>query len=103
MADVTGEDAEAKNANKAIDKAMHNHGYLKAMDTYWQGGAKENVLRSKNGNLRYIMTTQSLDESKTYYLRVRQVLKDPTCYWSFDYIELCPKSVYGSPQGEDQH
>ena len=103
VADVTGEDTEAKNANKAIDKAMHNHGYMKAMDTYWQGGAKENVLRSKNGNLRYIMTTQSLDESKTYYLRARQVLKDPTCYWSFDYIELCPKSVYGSPQGEDQH
>ena len=103
VADVSGDDAEARNANKAIDKAMHNHGYMKAMDTYWQGGAKENVLRSKNGNLRYIMTTQSLNESETYYLRARQVLKDPSCYWSFDYIELCPKSVYGSPQGEDQH
>lgn len=101
--DVPGDDIEARNANKAIDKAMHNHGYMKAMDCYWQAGDKANVLRSKNGNLRYIMTTQTLDANETYYLRARQVLKDANCYWSFDYIELCPKSVYGSPEGEDTH
>jgi len=103
VADVTGDDAEARNANKAIDKAMHNRGYMKAMDCYWQGAAKENVLRAKENNLRYILTTQYLDANETYYLRARQVLKDPECYWSFDYIELCPKSVYGSPEGEDTH
>jgi hypothetical protein len=103
VADVTGDDVEARNANKAIDKAMHNRGYMKAMDCYWQGAAKENVLRAKENNLRYILTTQYLDANETYYLRARQVLKDPECYWSFDYIELCPKSVYGSPEGEDTH
>ncbi|MBR2114076.1 MAG: fasciclin domain-containing protein [Prevotella sp.] len=103
VADVTGDDAESRNANKAIDKAMHNRGYMKAMDCYWQGAAKENVLRAKENNLRYILTTQYLDSNETYYLRARQVLKDPECYWSFDYIELCPKSVYGSPEGEDTH
>ena len=103
VADVTGDDTEARNANKAIDKAMHNRGYMKAMDCYWQGAAKENVLRAKENNLRYVLTTQYLDANETYYLRARQVLKDPECYWSFDYIELCPKSVYGSPEGEDTH
>ena len=103
VADVTGDDTEARNANKAIDKAMHNRGYMKAMDCYWQGAAKENVLRAKENNLRFILTTQYLDANETYYLRARQVLKDPECYWSFDYIELCPKSVYGSPEGEDTH
>ena len=103
VADVTGNTAEAKNANKAIDKAMHNRGYMKAMDCYWQAADKANVLRGKENNLRYVLTTQYLDEKESYYLRCRQVLKDPECYWSFDYIELCPKSVYGSPEGEDTH
>ena len=101
--DVQGDDEEAKAINKANDKAMHNRGYMKGMDCYWQGGAKENALRNLTNNLRYILTTQYFDENETYYLRARQVLKDPTCYWSFDYIELCPKSVYGSPRGEDTH
>jgi hypothetical protein len=52
---------------------------------------------------RHNGVVQYLDENETYYLRCRQVLKDPTCYWSFDYLELCPKSVYGSPEGEDTH
>ena len=103
VADVTGDDVESRNANKAIDKAMHNRGYMKAMDCYWQAADKANVLRAKENNLRYVLTTQYLDENETYYLRARQVLKDPECYWSFDYIELCPKSVYGSPEGEDTH
>ena len=103
VADVTGDDAESRNANKAIDKAMHNRGYMKGMDCYWQGAAKENALRNLVNNLRYVLATQYLDENETYYLRCRQVLKDPTCYWSFDYLELCPKSVYGSPEGEDTH
>ena len=103
VADVSGETTEAINANKAIDKAMRNHGYMKGMDCYWQGGDKTNVLRSHIHNLRYIMTTTQLEEGQDYYLRARQVLKDPSCYWSFDYLELCPKSVYGSPEGEDQH
>ena len=103
VADVSGETQEARNANKAIDKAMHNRGYMKGMDCYWQGAAKENALRNLVNNLRYVLTTQYLDSNTTYYLRARQVLKDPECYWSFDYLELCPKSVYGSPEGEDTH
>jgi hypothetical protein len=31
------------------------------------------------------------------------VLKDPECYWSFDYLEFCPKSVYSGETGEDTH
>ncbi len=99
----TGDEEDDMAINKANDKAMHNRGYMKGMDCYWQGGAKENALRNLTNNLRYILTTQYFDENQTYYLRARQVLKDPTCYWSFDYIELCPKSVYGSPKGEDTH
>ncbi|MBP5337834.1 MAG: fasciclin domain-containing protein [Prevotella sp.] len=96
------EDVEDEEENTANDKAMHNRGYMKGMDSYRSGGA-DHPLRGNNWNLRRILTTNYLDSSKTYYLRFRQVLDDPDRYWSFDYIELCPKSVYGSPEGEDTH
>lgn len=104
--DVTkGTEDEIINANKAIDKSMRNHGYMKAMDCYWHGPIDGwgMILRSRVGNLRYIMTTTNLKEGHDYYLRARQVLKDREGYWSFDYLELCPKNVYGSPEGEDTH
>ncbi len=96
------EDVDDPDENTTNDKAMRNHGYMKAMDSYRTEGA-EKPLRANNWNLRRILTTQYLDDHQDYYLRCRQVLENPECYWSFDYIELCPKSVYGSPEGEDTH
>ena len=94
-------DTEDAEENMANDKAMHNRGYMKAPDS-WHPGAGDATMRD-NGILRRVLTTQYLDVNKEYRLRVRQVLDDPDRYWSFDYIELCPKSVYGSPEGEDTH
>ena len=94
------EDTDDKEENTANDKAMRNHGYMKGLGAYHNEGG-ENPLRANNWNLRRILTTQYLDENTTYNLRCRQVLEDDQCYWSFDFIELCPKSIYGSPQGED--
>ncbi len=94
-------DTDDKEENTANDKAMHNRGYMKAMDSYFPGGGDQSMRQL--GPLRRVLTTNYLDPKNTYYLRVRQVLDNPMCYWSFDYIELCPKSVYGSPEGEDTH
>ena len=96
------EDTEDESENVANDKAMHNRGYMKGMDSYrqWQS---ENTFRNNPNNLRRVLATQYLDPERKYTLRFRQVLDDPECYLSFDYIELCPKSVYGSPEGEDTH
>ena len=96
------EDTDDEEENTANDKAMHNRGYMKGMDSYRPWDA-DGPLRNNNWNLRRVLATQYLDSNKTYYLRFRQVLDDPDRYWSFDYIELCPKSVYGSPEGEDTH
>lgn len=89
-------------ANKSIDKSMRNHEHMKAMDSYHTPDATDSF-RDHNWNLRRILTTTRLDENETYYLRCRQVLEDPTCFWNFDYLEICPKDVYGSPEGEDTH
>ena len=96
------EDTDDKDENTANDKAMRNHGFMKGMDSYRSENA-EKPLRANNWNLRRILATQYLDANQDYYLRCRQVLEDDQCYWSFDYIEICPKSVYGSPEGEDTH
>ena len=96
------EDTDDPEENTANDKAMHNKGYMKAMDSYRPWDA-EGPLRNNNWNLRRVLTTKYLDSNETYHLRFRQVLDDSERYWSFDYIELGPKRVYGSPECEDTH
>ena len=93
-------DTEDDDENLAIDKAMRNLGFMKAPDSYRPGGG--NTMR-ENGIIRRILATEYLDENQEYWLRFRQVLDDPDCYISLDYLELCPKSVYASPEGEDRH
>lgn len=93
-------DGEDEDANLAIDKAMRNRGFMKAMDSY--GG--DNPFRSRaNTLIRRILTKQYLKANEDYWLRFRQVLKDENLYMSFDYLEIVPKEVYDSPEGEDRH
>ena len=94
-------DTDDEEENMANDKAMHNRGYMKSTDV-WHPGGGDDSMRTLSP-LRRILATKNLSENKTYHLRFRQCLDDNTRYWSFDYIELCPKSVYGSPEGEDTH
>lgn len=90
-----------KEYDAANDKAMHNRGYMKGMDSY--GKPDGGVFRvNATEHLRRILTTAQFREGETYWLRFRQVLEGDK-EWSFDYLELCPKSVYASPEGEDTH
>lgn len=97
--------AQTEEEIKMQDKALHNRGYLKAMDVWYQGGTgTSNCLRTNTSTpTRRVLATESMDPDKVYYLRLRQVLDDPEKYCNFNYLEICPKSVYGSPEGEDQH
>ena len=96
-------DDEAHNA--ANDKAMRNRGYMKAMDSYGKPGATNFRVDSPE-HMRRILTTAQFKEGEEYWLRFRRVSEDdPNANkeWSFDYLELCPKSIYASPDGEDRH
>lgn len=95
-ADIEGDEEH----NTANDKAMRNRGYLKAMDSYGKPDGT-NFRSNAPEHLRRILTTQQFREGEENWLRVRQVTH--AVEWSFDYIELCPKSVYASPEGEDRH
>lgn len=95
-------DGDDEEENTLNDKALHNRGYMKPMDCWFSGGG-ETSMRANGSSLRRILATETLDPDKTYYLRLRQVLDDPMKYCNFNYLELCPKSVYASPEGEDRH
>ena len=98
------EGAQTAEEIKMQDKALHNRGFMKGPDIWYQGGTSTtNALRALNLPTRRVLATESMDPERTYYLRLRQVLDDPEKYCNFNYLEICPKSVYGSPEGEDQH
>ena len=97
VADVAGDE----DANRAIDKAMHNRGYMKEMDTWLQGAS--NNLRDNNGKLRKILTTQTMSPDKEYWVRIRLVNDNPQAELPINYFELCPKSVYDGEKAEDTH
>ena len=75
---------------------MHNRGYMKGPNTQAEGASKNNIARKQSNHLRRIVATQTLEPGKNYYLRFRSV--DETAKeFMFDYLELCPKSVYDNP------
>ena len=92
---------EDEEANRAVDKAMHNRGYMKDMDSWNQGGS--NNLRANNGKYRKILTTQTLDPTKEYWVRIKLVLDNPEAELPLNYFEFCPKSVYAGLVAEDTH
>lgn len=103
--DITGfepDDPENPEYNIQIDKAMHNLGYMKDTDIWGTHGGDS--FRADGANrIRRILWRGRLEDNKDYWLRLRQVLKDPSLYVTFDYIELCPKSVFQGDEPEDQH
>jgi len=93
-------DTDDEEENQAIDKAMRNRGFMKAMDSY---GSTSEPFRTYNNDVRRILVKQYMRADQDYWLRFRQILSGSTLYMSIDYIELCPKDVYDSPEGEDRH
>ncbi|MBQ9362293.1 MAG: fasciclin domain-containing protein [Bacteroidaceae bacterium] len=94
-------DVDDEEENRAIDKAMHNRGYMKDMDSWNQGGS--NNLRDNNGKYRKILTTQSMFPEKEYYLRIKLVIENSEAELPINYFEFCPKSVYAGLNAEDTH
>ena len=103
LQDIVGDiaDTDDEEHNTAMDKTLHNLGYMRGMDSYRKPGLNS-FRQDSPEHLRRILATQKLDEGKEYWLRFRQVSKGDK-EWSFDYIELCPMDVYASPDGEDRH
>ena len=97
------EDTEDEEENRATDKSMHNRGFMKAPDS--QGGDISNggtPFRAAGHIMRRVLYTGEIRQDQENWVRFRQLLTGNYSL-SLDYIELCPKNIYASPEGEDTH
>jgi uncharacterized surface protein with fasciclin (FAS1) repeats len=90
----------------ANDKAMHNRGYMKGpascgtcsttgLNAVWRDQGKQ--------LLRRVIKVVTIDEGQDYYVRFKQTRTGGDYEFQFDYFEMCPKSIYDSPEGEDKN
>ena len=91
----TDDDADAEG-----DKQMRNCGFMKGEESILilkQPGttARANVNRNI---VRRIVTRQTLDPDKTYYLKIKSVLDTETAEFYMDHIEYCPKEIFDNPE-----
>ena len=96
-------DTEDEEENRRNDKDMKNRGFMKGMDSWYTGNGKTETHRVFWNSVRVIIANEYLEEGKTHYIRFKSVIDNPDGLFPFDYLELCPKSVYANPEGEDTH
>jgi len=93
---------EDEDYNKTIDKDLRNIGFMLAMDSYRKPGMTNFRVDATEHLRRILITDVYFAEGQDNWLRFQQLIEGDL-EWSFDYIELCPKSVYDSAEGEDRH
>ncbi len=86
--------------NAEIDKSMRNNGFMKGEESILilknpGTTARANINRNI---IRRIVTRQTLDPKKTYYLKIKSVLDTETSEFYMDHLEYCPKEVYDNPE-----
>ena len=88
-------------AINAYDKALHNRGWMKGPLSYGNinqdGTGSPFWMRNGMTEMRRIWTTFHSDGKTDHYVRVQQKLDmGDMGTFAFDYIELCPRSVYNN-------
>lgn len=88
------------------DKSMRNLGYMMGPDCVHRVDNDRVTKLSKLSEnwwyLRYIVTTQNLEE-KPFYLRFRKVDDRTSPMLNVDFVEIVPSYVYNGPRSEDRH
>ena len=82
----------------AFDHAIRQRGWMKAPASYGNSNSSGSItpdyMRNNSRMLRKILTTFHSDGKTDHYLRLRQNLESSNIAFAFDYIEICPRSVY---------
>lgn len=91
----------------AFDKSIHNLGWMRGCGCYIPGDysspATGEPFRDKGDNVRKILGTFYTDGKSDHYLRLQQKMESEENEMNFDFIELCPSSVYNNEYfAEDQ-
>lgn len=92
-------DTEDDDTNAEVDKKMRNKGFMKGAELYCDGAQGLTVMaRADPLIIRRVILREQMDPDKTYYLRFKTVLDDPTREFYVDYLEYCAKEVYDNPE-----
>ena len=86
----------------AFDKQFHYKGWMKGPKSYYtasseSGGTKGTCFRDNSLTLRKVIGTFHSYGSEYHYLRLQQKLESSENELNFDFIELCPSTVYNNP------
>lgn len=94
----------------AYDKQIHNLGWMKGPLNYGSGnestggGGKNNKFRNQNNTIRRVIGTFTTDGKTNQYLRLQQKMDSEENEMNFDFLEICPSSIYDNPeQAEDRY
>ena len=92
-------DIDDDDTNAEVDKKMRNKGFMKGAEIYCDGAQGVSVMaRADPLIIRRVILREQMDPDKTYYLRFKTVLDDPTREFYVDYLEYCAKEVYDNPE-----
>ncbi len=91
-------DTDDDDYNAEVDKRLRTNGYMKGPNQYVAGlPGGSTMARADEYSSRRIVLRAQMDADKTYYIRCKQVVDDPTLQFYMDYMEFCPKDVYDNP------
>ena len=92
-------DTDDDDYNAEVDKRLRNNGFMKGCQQYCAGGpGTAEMMRASNICIRRIIIREQMDPDKTYYIKFKTVMDDPTRYFYMDYLEYCAKEVYDNPE-----
>ena len=91
-------DAESR---EAFDKIARKKGWMKGPKCYMCGhrssfDASATTMRNQDNTIRKVVGTFYTDGKSDHYLRIQQKMESENNELNFDFIELCPSSVYNN-------
>ena len=96
----TDESLGDEDAIAAFDKSIHNIGWMKGPKCYEPGDrssyASAPSMRDLNNTIRKVIGTFYTDGKTDQYLRLQQKMESENNELNFDFIEICPSSVYNN-------
>ena len=86
----------------AFDKQWHYQGWMKGPKSYWSansetGGDVGAVFRDAANTVRRVIGTFHSYGKEDHYLRLQQKMESSENELNFDFIELCPSTIYNNP------
>ncbi len=96
----TDSDLGDEDAIAAFDKSIHNIGWMRGPKAYEPGDRSSyssgSSFRDLPNTIRKVLGTFYTDGKSDHYLRLQQKMESGDNEMNFDFIELCPSSVYNN-------